>query len=368
MTTPAPPTLDDQTDEHVEDESIDSDAEQDVSGVERYEISFYGADYPIESLCRKLVAREVGESGDIVIPHFQRRYVWTKKQADRFVESILLGLPVPGIFLSVEPKSRSLHVIDGLQRLITLRNFFAGTATLGTSVHRDFSGLSYATLPNSDKRDFDNTIIHATVVRQDKPPDDTSSLFHIFERLNTGGTPAQPHEVRRSLYGGSLNQLLERLDEDSNWRSIYGNRSKRFRDQELILRFIALHEQGHNYGKPDRTMKDFLTTFMRVNRDMSEEQTERIEATFSSVVSLVSSTLGDAAFRPKGRLNTAAFDAVMVALAHYHASGRLPDPEPFEHAYRELLVDKEFIEAITSRTSHEPNVRARLRLAEDAFE
>ena len=367
MTTSNLPTLDEQMDEHVEDESVNSDADQEVGGVERYEISFYGADYPIESLCRRLVIGDEGKSGDINIPLFQRRYVWTKIQADRFVESILLGLPVPGIFLSVEPESRSLQIIDGLQRLVTLKNFVEGSASLGQSVHGDFVGLSYKTLPQADRRDFENAIIHATVVRQDKPPDDNSSLFHIFERLNTGGTAAQPHEVRRSLYGGSLNRLLERLDEDENWRSIYGKPSKRLKDQELILRFIALSEEGDKYGDPDRTMKDFLTSYMRKHRNMEDNQVERIGSTFTRIVKLVNSVLGKTAFRPEGRLNTAAYDAVMVALGYCYARGSLPDPDSFERAYRELLRDKEFVRLTTSRTSHEPFVRSRLSLAQAAF-
>ena len=364
---PSPP-IDEQMDEHVEDESVASDAGQDLPGVDKYEISFYGADYPVDSLCRRLVADDQGDSGEIVTPLFQRRYVWTKKQADRFIESILLGLPVPGIFLSVDPHTRSLTIIDGLQRLVTLKNFFDGTSPLGDDVHRDFVGKSYDTLPPSDRRDFDNTIIHATVVRQDNPPDDNSSLYHIFERLNTGGTPAQPHEVRRSLYGGSLNYLIETLDENENWRHIYGARSKRLKDQELILRFIALFEAGSSYGKPDRTMKDFLTSFMRSHREMSKESCSRLNETFQHVVELIDSTYGHSAFRPEGRLNTAVFDAIMVALGHCYEAGPLPNAESFRRAYEELLEDEAFFEATTSRTSHGPNVRTRLSLARHAFE
>ena len=354
-------------DEHVEDEAVESDAEQDIPGIDRYEISFYGADYPIDSLCRRLVPQDQGQSGDIIIPLFQRRYVWKKKQADRFIESVLLGLPVPGVFLSVDPDTRGLVIIDGLQRLVTLKNFVDGTAPLGKDVHQDFIGKSYETLSPSDRRDFDNTIIHATVVRQEKPSDDNSSLYHIFERLNTGGTPAQPHEVRRSLFGGSLNDLLEDLDTNPDWRAIFGARSKRLKDQELILRFIALYRDGDSYGVNSKTMKDFLTSFMARYKDIQDDDRRETKALFEEVVSLAR-TLGVDAFRPAGRLNAAVCDAVMVGLARCCEGTGLPTPEDFRSQYDNLLAQEDFKTAITTGTSHQANVHQRLQLAQQAFE
>lgn len=86
----------------------------------KYAITSYGADYPVDSLVQRVV------SGDIVVPKFQRGYVWSLREASRFVESLLLGLPVPSIFLSKEKDSQQLLVIDGQQRLLTLRYFYEG--------------------------------------------------------------------------------------------------------------------------------------------------------------------------------------------------------------------------------------------------
>lgn len=84
-----------------------------------YEITSYGADYTVDSLVQRM------NSGDIAVPNFQRDLIWNKRQRDRFVESLLLGLPVPGIFLSRDAESRLL-VLDGQQRLRTLQAFYAG--------------------------------------------------------------------------------------------------------------------------------------------------------------------------------------------------------------------------------------------------
>lgn len=308
-----------------------------------------------------------GAPGDIEIPPFQRGYVWKKPQADRFIESLLLGLPVPGIFLTQDPETKRQQIIDGVQRLLTIKRFIDGDSGSLRGVHRDFDGKAYQDLSPADTREFNDRIIHATIVRQDRPDEDKRSLAHLFDRLNTGGTPAQPHEVRKSLWQGSLNELIESLDQNPDWRAVYGKPSVRVKDQELILRFIALYRNGHRYGETDRTMKDFLTSYMAANRNLQGSEAESLRGTFEAVIALVSQTLGKEAFRPENRLNTAVFDAVMAGLAHAYEHGALPEPKTFKASYKSLFESPDFVSATSDRTSHPPNVEARLRIAREAF-
>lgn len=375
MTTTTPPLrTDEEMDADIEDEAVVSDAEQDIPGIERYEIGFYGTDFPVDALYKRLSSAEDAAEGDIYIPDFQRGYVWTKKQADGFIESLLLGLPVPGIFLSTDRATNKRFVIDGGQRLRTIQAFMDGDFkgseyTLGKSVHSAFEGKSYTDLLPSDRRRFDDAIIHATIVRQDQPQGGDRSMFYLFERLNTRGTPAAAHEVRRSLWGGSLNDLINCLANNVNWRNVYGRPSPRFKDQELILRFFALYVDENRYGSPEeRTMKDFLSSFMARHRNVSSPEAERWQKAFEEVIELIDKSLGHGAFRPEGRLNTAVYDAVMVGLAHVRENRGLPHPDALRSAYEKLVGDQEFIAATSSRTSHQPNVQKRLRLARDAFE
>lgn len=173
------------------------DIKEDAPIPYQYDITSYGIDFPVDSLVKRLT------NGDILIPTFgqyssdddqihgfQRNYVWSRQQADRFIESLLLGLPVPGIFL-VKDKSNRLLVLDGQQRLITLQRFCGEAGTrqkyrLG-NVHPDFKGQSYDELDPAISRMLDNSLIHATIVKQDRPTDDQNSIYDIFERLNTGG-------------------------------------------------------------------------------------------------------------------------------------------------------------------------------------
>ena len=369
-----PSESDREIDDDILDEAEESDAEQDIPGIERYEIGFYGTDFPVDALHRRLTPDEDAAEGDIFIPDFQRGYIWSKKQADGFIESLLLGLPVPGIFLSTDRETQRRFVIDGGQRLRTIKSFidgsFKGSANyrLGAGVHEDFAGKSYSDLLPTDRRRLNDAVIHATIVSQDQPKGGDRSLFHLFERLNTGGTPATAHEVRRSLWGGALNDLLGELAENSHWREVYGPASPRMKDQELILRFLALHIDEPRYGNEgERTMKDFLTSFMARHRGITEQQGSEWKRVFKETIALVDEALGRSAFRPEGRLNTAVYDAVMVGLACARETDDAPQGGALEGAYNELLQNEDFVSATSSRTSHQPNVERRLRLAREAF-
>ena len=156
-----------------------------------YSITSYGADYPVDSLIKRI------ENNDIIVPTFgqqltkdseivgfQRDYVWPRPKADRFIESLLLGLPVPGIFLVKEP-SGVLLVLDGHQRLYTLRAYYEGvihrTEYRLANVQERFEGKRYKDLDIEDRRRLDDSIIHATIVRQDEPKEDQSSIYVIFD-------------------------------------------------------------------------------------------------------------------------------------------------------------------------------------------
>ena len=200
------------------------------------------------------------ESEDIYIPPFQREFIWTPLQSSRFIESLLFGTPVPGIFLSKDDDTKKLLVIDGQQRLRTLEYFYGGIFEASkkefslTGVQKRFEGLTYKRLSQVDRRQLNDAIIHATIIRS-APQEDDTAVHHIFERLNTAGTPLTHQEIRATIYLGEFNDLLEELNNDDNWRKVYGRKSKRRKDQEFILRFFALFYNLDSYSPP---MRKFL--------------------------------------------------------------------------------------------------------------
>ena len=186
------------------DDLIHDEADTDDTVLpQKYDITSYGIDFDVRGLVQRL------DEGDIVIPDWQRQYVWTFKQASSFIESLLLGLPIPGIFLGRYPTGE-LYVIDGHQRLRTLQFFYNGDFVINHPSPRSrpfrlegvlerFVGLSFVELADSARRDLNNSLIHATVVRQDAPADDDTSMYQIFKRLNSGGKQGNSprNKVRR---------------------------------------------------------------------------------------------------------------------------------------------------------------------------
>ena len=330
----------------------------------QYKITSYGADYPVDSLVKRI------QEGDIIIPSFQRGYVWNATEASRFIESLLLGLPVPGIFFSKEQDSKKLLVIDGQQRLRTLQYFYEGifeptgkkfAITLSDS---KFSGQTYKSLSEDDRRILDDSIIHATIVKQDEPSEDQSSIYKIFERLNTSGVALSPQEIRASIYQGEFNDLLKQLNAYPSWRSLFGPINKRMRDQEMILRFFALHFAGELY---DRPMKEFLNKFMGMNRHLKFYKEPQLKMVFETPVQTIHTHIGTEAFRRSGAFNAAVFDSIMIGVARRLEHGPITDSAGMRERHSDLLKDETFEELTTKSTADKEVVKARLGLATEAF-
>ncbi|WP_250625937.1 DUF262 domain-containing protein [Pinirhizobacter soli] len=339
-----------------------------------FSITSYGADYPVDGLVKRLGA------DDIVVPlysrhaddqqetvGFQREFVWSKSQADRFIESLLLGLPVPGVFFVKEATGRHL-VLDGQQRLRTLQAFyegiFQGKEFKLQNVQKQWIGKSYKTLAVDDRRRLDDSIIHATIVRQDEPDDDQSSVYLIFERLNSGGTFLQPQEIRVALYHGKLVELLSALNDNLDWRALYGKKSARLKDIELILRFFAMVFYSNQYRRP---MKDFLNRYMAKNRDLQSQDGELLKGVFDATVSAILNGIGQKAFRLTSAVNAAVLDAVMCGVAANLLSSSLCSRETMAVAYLALVKNETFLRATTRATADVDSVRERLDLATKAF-
>ena len=328
----------------------------------RYAITSYGADYPVDSLVQRL-DRDV-----IFVPEFQRKYVWTLKQASRFIESLLLGLPVPGVFFAREADSGKLLIVDGQQRLRTLQYFyngiFKGKEFCLTEVQPRYLGRTYKTLDKEDQIRLSDAVIHATIIRQDEPSEDQSSVYLIFERLNTGGTLLQPQEIRACIFHGVFAEFLEELNSEKDWRNIYGAPSKRRKDEELILRFLALLFAAEDYARP---MNEFLNTFMGANRYFKKVDKSQIMAAFAPTSALIEKALGRKAFRPERALNAAVCDSVMVGLARRLKIREVKSLEQFVAAYDALLKDSTYLSVTKTSTADETNVRIRLEKATKAF-
>lgn len=356
---PPPETTspEDEFDVDLQQENVEDESKTEAEDIQQFNISSYGADYTVDSLVKRL------NTGAFYIPPFQRSYVWSQNQASRFIESLLLGLPVPGIFLYKEPGTNKHLVIDGQQRLKTLQFFFEGTFLEKkfrlTNISKRWEGKTYNELDEADHLKIDDAIIHATIFQQDEPKSGDSSIYYIFERINTGGIRLSSQEIRVCLNYGQFAQLLKELNDYDNWRSIYGQKSKRLKDQELILRFFAFYFGDVQYERP---MNIFLNDFMRFHRELTHRSADDFKNVFTRTIDAIHSTIGKEAFRPSGTLNAAVFDSVMVAFAE-RLKSKASVVGDAAAQYRLLLKDKEYDEAYKRSTADAERVKKRMDTA-----
>ena len=366
-------TLETDANETLKAVGIDDDVEEeddDSVAPVRYGITSFGVDFDVEGLYRRV------KRDEIVIPKFQRSYVWTLRQASRFIESLLLGLPIPEIFLSRDFYSDKYVVIDGQQRLKSIQFFYDGvfgspsaseTPTIFklTGVQNEFEGLTYKELGRNDQFSIDNSIIHATVVKQDLPEEDNTSVYHIFDRINSSGTRLTPQEMRSAIYHGKLIDKLSVLNSNPCWRSIFGNTSRRQKDQELILRFLAFYFDVESYKPP---MTEFLTKFLGKNRNPEDSFLENASHVFVDTVAAFEGALGKSAFRPDRALNAAVFDSMSVAMARRITSTAVtPSPHDIRTVHQGLLDDDDYVDAVSRRTANEQSVKTRMNKAAEYF-
>lgn len=317
-------------DEEINDETVIADTDiqdeqdqGDSGDSERFEVSSYGWDVDVEGLVKRM------NRSDIHVPGFQRGFVWTRAEKSRFIESLILGLPVPTLFLARDAESSRLNIIDGQQRLKTLQSYLNGEFSLaGKEIPDDLKGRFHSfkrekspnarVLDPADERTLVDAVIHSIVIRPNPKHDDSDlgheynkAIIQIFKRLNTSGKALTPQEVRASIFHGELLSLVQALNENEDWRALFGPVHSRMKDQEAVLRAIALYSDGDNYKA---SMPKFLDEFMEANRHMAAPTCHSVRIKFETAVKLIRKNLGDAALKRSGTFMLTRFDALMVGL------------------------------------------------------
>lgn len=293
-----------------------------------FEISSWGADLSF----RELISRY--DDNELVKPELQRNYVWDKSEASRFIDSILLGLPVPSIFLA-KTNDEKLLIIDGYQRLMTVRDYVKGIFTKDSSVfklsksdkiHERWKGKAFLELQPEEQRKIRNTTIHAIVFMQKSPTDGDTSLFQVFERINSGGRSLLPQEIRNCVYQGPFNSLLFELNCDPTWRKLWGRDEvdSRMRDMECILRFFAISDlvlQDATTGPSRISLKKYLNQYMGLHNQV--DYCEAFRNRFLLTTRYIYKYLGQEAFhnlspsnpeRVVPTFSATVFDSVMIAV------------------------------------------------------
>lgn len=303
-------------------------------------------------------------------PEFQRDFVWDINRASLFIDSLLIGLPIPSIFLGKSKDDENYIVIDGQQRLKSAYYYMNGTFvsndentifSLKNLKDRDWNGLTYGELDEKFKKRIRNAVINTTIIEDiNSRPKVVHDLFH---RLNTGGMPLTDQEIRNCVYSGEFNKQLIDLNKNKNWRILLGNSApdKRLRDTELVLRFFALYHSHKDYSP---SMKIFLSSFQETNKK-NTHFLDSNKSIFEKTVDTIVNSIGPNAFKTTRAINKSMTDAIMVSIAQILTSGK--EPVDIRANYERLINDNDFIKYTQSGTSTESNVKGRIDLTRIYF-
>jgi predicted transport protein len=359
-------------DADFEELNLENEKEEDFDLSNKRTIFTEQGDPEVDSLYRRHLKGRLN-----VQPGFQRQFVWDKIKSSRLIESALLDIPIPIIYLSEEPDGKD-NVIDGQQRLTAFFSFIDGKFP----DHSDFklAGLNVFTELNGKKfnelsEDAQDKIMTTKIrVIKFKKESDGDLQFEIFARLNTGAVPLNDQELRNCVYRGRFNELLKELSEWKDYRYLLGisKPEKRMRDVELVLRFASFYFNSYlDYNSP---IKGFLNGTMKKYQNISSDDEYTLRNAFKNTVAIIRSLFGNNAFKRfysgrekniNGRwetqkFNVSLFDILMYSFAKEDKNTVYQNIDRIREALLDLMTtDQDFIDSIELGTSSKKMVTVR---------
>ena len=372
---------------------IDLCEEEPETVVKEYDITATPNDFNILTLFSLI------DNGVIKMPPFQRNYVWDEKRASKLIESIILGLPIPQVFLYEQGKN-SFYVIDGQQRLLSiyffvkqrfptaegrliLRQYLTGDTKIDSSILSDdryfknfklklpssanneknkFDKLKYETL-GEYKNTFDILRTVRSVVIKQNEPDDDSSIYEIFNRLNTGGQNLSAQEIRMSMYYSPFYKKIIELNSQPKWRKMLrqAQADVHFKDVEILLRAFAMLFEYETYSSP---MGRFLNTFSKTANGFKQELIDYLEALFVSFLDSCDN-LSETAFSTKqGQFSISLFESIFVATCIEALKKKeLVSSKVINDSVVSLKENEEFINSNQGSVASKTNVTTRITKA-----
>lgn len=338
MTAEIPSNLvDESKKKYFTDEQIEGAESQIVDHSKR--IDFYLTEFSLELLANKM------NDGEFEVPAYQREFTWEPERKSRFIESLLMGLPIPFLFFWESPKTGKLEIVDGSQRLRTIQEFFLGNLALGElEVLSHVTGFRFRDLPESRQRKLKNRSIRGVVLNEHA---DAAARFDFFERVNTGSKIANKAEVRRGALSGSFMDLVISLTQDQlfvNLAPVSANQLKQREREELATRFFAYSDGLDEYQ--DQVSAFLFTYCKKMNQHFIDnpQDIESYRQRFISTMEFVSKNF-PLGFRrtAKGIVSPRSrFEA--IAIGSYLALQERPELANIEISVEEWLDNKKFKE------------------------
>lgn len=378
---------------------IEENDNEEENGIKEYDITSTPNDYNIATLFNLI------DNGIIRMPPFQRNYVWDVKRASKLIESIILGLPIPQVFLYERGKN-NFYVIDGQQRLLSiyffikerfptksgkdiLRDYLTGTdkiepeiisndkyfsnfslklpSPIGSDTNK-LNKLKYQTL-GEYKHTFEYIrTIRTVVIKQNEPDDQDSSMYEIFNRLNTGGQNLAPQEIRMSLFYSRFYEMLLRINKCIIWRNVLGQKNVdlHFKDVEFLVRGFAMLFSHSEYKA---TMTKFLNRFSKNANSFDDEMVNYLDNLFQSFLESCSRLNEKSFYSQANKFSISLFEAVFVAVCEdSFLKKELVTGKILQDSIEILKNDSKFFDASRESVTSVKNVKARISRAKDLIE
>ncbi len=388
------PLEDDRGNLHYEPD-VDEEEQEDSYPIDQYDLVSSPNDFNTKTLVDFI------ESGVVNIPGFQRNYVWDIKRASRLIESMIVGLPVPQIFLYEYENNKHL-VIDGQQRLMSIyyfvkgrfprreklaeiRSIAPGKSAVPETVLSDdgyfrqfrlnlpesvpgqpnrFNRRSYEELDDELRNRLDLRTIRHIIVRQIAPRGD-EAMYEIFNRLNSGGVNLTPQEIRRCAFDSKFYEMLYETNAREDWRNVVGTKVPdiNMRDVEILLRGFAMLMSADEY-RP--SMIKFLNSFSQQAKSFDDEQVAKLERLLHSFLASCQGLPNTAFHSVQGRFSPMIFESVFVSVCtEAYKTNQIVDGKIDVKSLSELKEDLDFQSAIQRQTTGTQNVMKRLSRARD---
>ena len=324
-------------------------------------LNLYPIDYPFESL----IARE--EAGKLKLnPEFQRKYKWDKENNEKiskFIESCLMRIPLPACYFA-EDDEKNHMVIDGVQRITTIKKFFKDEFSLeGLTVFTDLNGKKFSELGDL-KNDLENYTIRCIILRNDNKRE---LIQDIFARLNQGAVELTSQEIRHAIYPGSLDKLLSELGENDLIKNFgIGKEGKRIKDglepEEQVLRFFAMKNELMDY----ENFSKYLDSFMSYNQNIGEDEIEKLRNLFNETLEKCKLVFDDNVFvdttkeRPKESM--VYYDLLMWSFQQYDKDKLVDNKKIIKEYFIELCNMDEFQRTLSGGLQNKGSILKRRRL------
>jgi len=345
-------------------------AEKQIRDLQR-DVDYQVREYPIEVVVQKhLKGREQG-TNELFVPDYQRDLVWDERRQSRFIESLLIGLPIPYLFAADvgsedEDLAGRLEIVDGTQRIRTLARFMTGELELcGLEKLSDLNGFKYADLAPSRQRRFGRITLRMIELTEQAKEETRRDMF---ERINTGSVPLNPMQTRRGSLPGPFIDLVDELSKGALFAKLAPLSEasrKRQEREELTSRFFAFHDQYETYGKDEsgKMVSDFVDAYAKTMNDRMKTDgpngpTEvRLREAWSTMLNFVDKHFPHGFAKTAGARSTPRVRFEAIAVGSGRALQDQPDLDPPPDKIQVWLDSDEFKKLTTSDAA---NNRARV--------